>query len=113
MKLKTLIFCFFLLGCSAPKKEFPEGILREEVFVNILKQVHLAEANFELQKTKGIDKAKSKLAIVYRDIYSTYHISEEEFQNTLSYYSKNPEKLEEIYAIVLEQLTEERTNLNP
>ena len=113
MKLKTLIFCFFLLACSASKKEIPEDILTEEIFINILKQVHLAQANFELQKTKGIDKAKNKLANVYRDIYSTYHISEEEFQNTLSYYSENPEKLEEIYAIILEQLTEERTNLNP
>ena len=113
MKLKSLIFCCFLLSCSDYKKEIPEGIIIEEVFVNILKQVHLAEANFQLQQTKGIDKAKNKLAIVYRDIYSTYHISEEEFQNTLSYYSENPEKLEEIYAIVLEQLSEERTNLNP
>ena len=113
MKLKILIFCFFLLACSASKKEFSDEIITEEVFVNVLKQVHLAEANFELQKTKGIDKAKNKLANAYRDIYSAYHISEEEFQNTLSYYSENPEKLEEIYAIILEQLTEERTNLNP
>ena len=113
MKLEVLIFCFFLLACSAPNKEFPEGILAEEVFVNILKQVHLGEANFELQKTKGIDNVKNNLANAYRDIYSTYNISEEEFKNTLSYYSQYPEKLEEIYAIVLEQLTEERTNLNP
>ena len=113
MKLKTLIFCFFLLACSAPKNEIPEVMLAEEIFVNILKEVHLAEANFELQKTKGIDNVKNNLANAYRDIYSTYNISEEEFKNTLSYYSQHPEKLEEIYAIVLEQLTEERTNLNP
>ena len=113
MKLKALIFCFFLLACSTAKKELPDGILAKEVFVNILKQVHLGEANFELQKTKGIDNVNNNLANAYLDIYSTFHISEEEFKNTLSYYSQNPEKLEEIYAIVLEQLTEERTNLNP
>ena len=113
MNLKAFIFYFFLLACSTPKKEFPDGILAEEVFVNILKQVHLVEANFELQKTKGIDNINNNLANAYRDIYSTYHISEEEFKSTLSYYSQTPEKLEEIYAIVLEQLTEERTNLNP
>ena len=34
-------------------------------------------------------------------------------KNVFEKWDVHPEKLEEIYAIVLEQLTEERTNLNP
>lgn len=113
MKFKSLSFCFFLLACSAPKKEIHEEIIAEEVFANILKEVHLAEANFELEKIKGMDEAKNKLAIAYHNIYSANHISEEEFHHTLLYYSEHPKELEDIYAFVLEQLTEKRTNLNP
>ena len=113
MKLKTLVFCFFLLACSTNKKEIRKEILAEEVFVNILKEVHLAEAEFELQRTKGIEEAKSELVKAYNSIYSTNHVTEEEFKHTLSYYSENPEELEEIYALVLEQLTKKRTNLSP
>ena len=113
MKLKTCIFCFLLLACSNIKKENSSEILTEEVFVEILKEVHLAEANFELQKTKDVEWAKNELTNAYYKIYSANNISEEEFHNTLSYYSENPDKLEEVYALVLQQLTKKRTNLDP
>ena len=85
------------------KKEKSSEILTEEDFFEILKEVHLVEANFELQKTN--------IPMEFDQFVNL--ISEEEFQNTLSYYSENPDKLEEIYALVLQQLTKKRTNLDP
>jgi len=102
-----------LFACTTPEEKIPENILSETKFELLLKEIHLVEATFELHKTKGIGKAKNELANSYQNIYSEYAISEEDFKTTLEYYSVNPEKLEKIYDKVLEELTKERTTLNP
>ena len=112
MKLKILIICYFLLACSSPKEGIPEGILPEKELVSILKEVHLAEANFELVKTNGKEVAQNTLLNNYQEIYSKYNIDENEFQQTLEYYANHPDKLEEIYSKILENITEERSMID-
>ena len=107
-----ILFCF-LFSCSPPNEELSENILSQNTFESILKEIHLAEATFELHKTKGMGKAKNELANSYQNICSEYTISEEEFKLNLEYYSNHPEKLEKIYDKVLEELIKERTTLNP
>jgi predicted DNA-binding ArsR family transcriptional regulator len=102
-----------LFACGNSDEKIPENILSENTFKSILKEIHLTEAAFELNKSKGMGKAKNELANSYQNIYSEYAISEEDFKTTLEYYSVNPEKLEKIYDKVLEELTKERTTLNP
>ncbi|MBC8265581.1 MAG: DUF4296 domain-containing protein [Flavobacteriales bacterium] len=112
MKNYLSILICLLFACTTPNEKMPDNILSEKIFENILQEIHLAEATFELQKTKGIEKAKNELANSYQNIYSEYSISEEEFKNTLEYYSVNPEKLEKIYSKVLEELSKERSKLD-
>ena len=112
MKLKFLIICCFLLACSSSKERIPEGILPEKEMVSILKEVHLAEVNFELLKTNGKEGAQNTLLSKYQEIYSKYNIDNNEFQQTLEYYANHPEKLEGIYSKVLEDITEERSMLD-
>ena len=90
----------------------PEGILTEEVFINILKEVHLTEANFELQKTNNNQVAQKNLEIDYQKIYNEYNIDGQKFQLTLDYYANHPGKLEDIYGKVIEELVEQRANLD-
>ena len=112
MKLKILIIFCFLLACSSSKERTPEGILPKKELVSILKEVHLAEANFELLKTNSKEVAQNTLLNNYQEIYSKYNIDENEFQQTLEYYANHPEKLEGIYSKVLEDITEERSMLD-
>jgi len=112
MKIILSILSVLLVACTAPKTEIPTGILSETAFASILKEIHLAEGAFELNKTKNMEKAKSTLANNYTSIYSEYKISAIDFKNTLNYYSQHPEKLEKIYSNVLEKLNEERSTLN-
>ena len=107
-----ILICL-LFACSNSDEKIPENILSENTFESILKEIHLAEATFELYKTKGMGKAQNELANSYQNIYSEYAISEEDFKTTLEYYSVNPEKLEKIYDKILKELTKERATLNP
>ena len=90
----------------------PTGILSEREFSNTLKEIHLAEAIFELNKSKGLENAKNTLANNYQSIYKKYNIDDSAFSESLDYYAENPEKLEKIYTDVLKQLTEERSTLD-
>ena len=112
MKIMLSLLSVLLLACTAPKTKIPTGILSEKEFVNILKDVHLAEAAFKLNKSKGIKKAKNSLANNYQSIYKTHNIDDSTFNKSLEYYAKHPEILEEIYSTVLEQLTDERSTLD-
>ena len=113
MNLKFLIVLSFLLACTSPKERIPEGILSQNEFANILKEVHLAEGGFELQKTNGKEDAQNALSNSYQTIFSSHNIDETIFQKTLEYYANHPSELEEIYADVIKGITEERSTLNP
>ena len=112
MRIYLSILACLLYACSNPEVEIPENILSETVFENILKEIHLSEGAFELNKTKNMENAKATLANNYTSIYSEYKISAIDFKNTLNYYAQHAEKLEKIYSNVLEELNEERSTLN-
>ena len=112
MKILSFILCLILLSCGNQQKETPQDILSENSFINLLKDIHLAEAKFELHKTKGMENAKNELAHNYNTIYETYEITVDDFDKTLDYYAQHPEQLEKIYTSVLEQLTKDRTILD-
>lgn len=112
MKIISFILSLILLSCGNPKTEIPQDILSKNSFIGLLKDIHLAEAKFELHKTKGMENAKNELAHNYSSIYKKYEITVDDFDKTLDYYAQNPEKLEKIYTRVLEQLTKDRTILD-
>jgi len=112
MKIYLSILSCLLFSCSNSEEKIPENILSKTAFATILKEIHLKEASFELNKTKNMETAKIELVNAYFNIYKKNKISEEDFKETLNYYSENPKKLEQIYTNILEQLTKERSKLD-
>ena len=112
MKIYLLILACLLFSCSNTEKKIPKNILSETVFENVLKEIHLAEATFELKKNKDVEIAKKKLTNTYFYIYKKNKISEDNFKETLNYYSLNPKKLEQIYTNILEQLNTEKSKID-
>ena len=112
MKYYLFLVISLCISCNSNTENVSDNILSETIFTNILKEIHLAEATFELQKNKGIKEAENELIKSYKNIYNTYQISEEDFKNTLAFYSKNPEELEQIYTHVLELLNNENSKLD-
>jgi len=112
MKIVISILSVLLVACISSKIEIPTGILSETGFTDMLKEIHMSEAAFELNKSKGVENARNTLANSYQSIYKKHDIADTTFSKSLDYYAKNPGKLEKIYTNVLEQLTEERSTLN-
>ena len=82
MKIILSILSVLLLACTSPKIEKPTGILSETDFVNMLKEIHLEEAAFELNKSKGLENAKNILANSYQSIYKKHNIDD----STIKYF---------------------------
>ena len=112
MKVYLSILAFLLCSCYNNETKIPKNILSKTEFKNILKEIHLAEAAFELNKREGLENAKTNLKNNYQSIYKTHNISPSNFSKSLDYYAKNPAILEEIYSAALERLTQERSTLD-
>lgn len=84
-------------------------MLNQAEFTVVLKEIHLAESTFEIEKNSHIEQAGENLSNSYKAIFEAHQIKEEDFQATLDYYSRHPKELEIIYDKVIEQLVEEKT----
>lgn len=112
MKVYFFILFTLLSACTNTKKYIPDDILDKSIFQSSLKDIHLAQASFELNKKKSEEYANTQLKISYLHIYEKYGISKKSFEEALYYYSENAEELELIYIQILEQLNSEKTKLD-
>ncbi len=112
MKIYLLILFFLFFSCSNSKQDTQKNILSKNIFEAALKEIHLAEGSFELNKRKGREAAKNKLTTSYLNIYKKYGISKKTFEETLDYYSENADKLEHSYTNILKQLNKEKSKLD-
>tara|TARA_B100000902_G_scaffold14625_1_gene17681 strand:+ start:2215 stop:2559 length:345 start_codon:yes stop_codon:yes gene_type:complete len=112
MKIYLLILSCLLISCSEYKKSDPENMMPIKKFKTILKEVHLEQASFEINKNEDLENAKAKLYNSCYDIYKKNNITEQDFIENLNYYSQKPRKLEKIYKTIKEELTQERLKLD-
>ena len=90
-------YCFLLTACSF-KKEIkpPVDLIDKDTMGLIITDLTITEA--ALNNGLITDTLKKV------NVLSDYHISIQRFDSSFSYYSKNPKKLKEVYARVLENL---------
>ena len=114
MKFYFTVIVSLLIACSIQnesKKENNQDVLSQDKFEIILKEIHMAEASFQLTKHQQEINAKKELTNTYLKIYKKHQISAEYFQKSLKYYSINSEKIEESYNNVLNKLQNEKSIL--
>jgi len=112
MKLKNLIIFLLFIACSGKTEELQDkNRISKQDFTKILTEIQIAEANYQLNKVNDNNNALTILKQRYSAIYTEYNISEYLFEKTLTCYSENPAKLEDIYLEILEELNFQREQL--
>lgn len=98
--LRIAFFLFFLtaFACSAEQKKLP---IPEKKLIEILTDLHYAEA--ALQDVYGTQKDSLK-KVYYGEIFQLHETSEEELTKAMDVLRQNPEKLDKIYQVVIENL---------
>lgn len=94
------IFTFsalILFGCN--KEEKPP--IEKDKFIKILVDIHLAEAAMQEMASMQRDSTGKKY---YSKIFELHKVPESDFNRTLVYYKKDPEKMDALYKDVLKEI---------
>lgn len=96
----------FLLSCSKKEEQIPAGIIPKEKMVQVMVDVHLAEAR--LQMNMAIDNSFVTKQSYYKFIFQKYKISYADLSTSYNYYSAHPEVFSKIYDEVITELSKKQ-----
>jgi len=117
--MKTFIFLVILVcifsSCERGDRLLnsrPAGVISEKHMVDVLVDIHLAESALRvanIQKTMPGDSTYQRS--LFLEVFDKQRITPDEFQKSLSYYSAQISKLDEIYTEVIARLTQMESEL--
>ncbi|MDF2437391.1 MAG: hypothetical protein K0Q95_1767 [Bacteroidota bacterium] len=103
-KLLFLLSCFLTFSCTDPEEVVvPEDILKEEKMAQIFTDLSILEASMNVH-VESIDPKTDKSAQQI-NIYAKHGITKEQFEESYRFYTENPEKMNEVYQLVLNDLS--------
>ena len=86
---------------SCQKDKVPEGIVDEKTMVDILAEMHTADAFFNIMNGYECDTLIGEINYTYNQIFKKHNVSKEDFDKSMDYYSKNPKKFRAMYEKVV------------
>lgn len=121
-----LIALLFFCSCghsSKPTVAEPDDLLPKEKMVPVLADVHLLEATLAIRSPMPQHRPhlpmefahdsippvslepQKKDTLPYYNIFKRYDITRKQYEASMAWYSANPEKLNELYDLVIVELT--------
>lgn len=118
--IKYLLFFFIVqvfIACNEENNsEVPSNIVSEETFINLLKDIHIAESAVEKMRLENVESIIKHKKTFFENVIHNYGLTEKDFNDNYDFYSKDASYFSEIYEKVLESLsieqalTEEKNN---
>ena len=102
--IRIILFGMMILVPSAcGKSGKPEGILTEKQMVNVMTELYLAEEKAN-RLSIPYDSVKEVFPIFSAKAFEKAGVSDTLFRKSLDYYMSKPDKLENIYTILVDSL---------
>ena len=111
MKYFCSILLIVILFTACKRDPLPSNALSEKTFINVLVDVHLAEAMFQERTRLGMDSLQSRS--VYLSALKKNGVTEEDMLATTLYYSRHPRDYDKIFTEVLSQISVMMEEGNP
>jgi hypothetical protein len=103
-KLFCILFCLSLVGCKQQDQQKPAHLLSRDKMVQILADVHTAEATVEHQVVYP-DTALMTFNYLERQILKKHDVKEQDFRDTYNYYLENLKEMDLLYEIIIDTLS--------
>ena len=103
--LVFIVSLLFILGCNPHQGIQKKYLVDRDIFVNLLLDIHLAYAIQGSPEYHEFSRQYDSINI-HSLIFDKYGIEKAAFDSTMSYYSKKPEDLIEIYDEVIMRLNQ-------
>ena len=111
MKAKNYIFIFIFLllvmvGCEEPIVEEPENLVKREQMIEMMADMHLAEAVFQTRRYQDSTIERTTSADFYYSVLEEYNVTDSVFEKSFVYYASFPRQFEKMYQDVMNKLSE-------
>ena len=100
-----LILVSFLTSCNREVIKKPDPLIREKEMINIITDIHLAEATYQRMRNDSIVRKSSSVNFYY-SILAKYNVADSVFEKSFIYYASNPKNFEKMYMEVMNRLSE-------
>lgn len=108
MKKVLIILAIFItafVSCDKPVIEKPRHLVKEKQMINMLVDIHLAEATFNQMRYDSIVRNSSSVNFYY-SVLQKYEVPDSVFERSFVYYASNPKNFEKMYREVMNKLSE-------
>lgn len=93
-----------LVGCGSKEPKRPEGLLPEAKMVQLLADVHIAEARIE-SRIVYPDTALMVFNREQQQIFEEHGVAPEDFRKTYQFYLENLSQMDRLYEVILDTLS--------
>lgn len=106
-KIALLLFLTVVafVSCDKPVFEKPDHLIKEKEMINLLVDIHLAEATFNHMQQDSVVRKSSSVNFYY-SILAKYEVPDSVFEKSFVYYASNPRNFEKMYREVMNKLSE-------
>lgn len=101
----VILLIFTFTSCDKPPFQKPKKLIKEKQMINMLVDIHMAEATFNQMRNDSLVKNSSS-ANFYYSILDKYQVPDSVFERSLVYYASSPRHFEEMYRKVMNKLSE-------
>jgi hypothetical protein len=108
MRKGLIILVFFVtvfVSCDKPVIEKPRHLVKEKQMINMLVDIHLAEASYNHMRYDSIVRNSSSVNFYY-SVLQKYEVPDSVFERSFVYYASNPKNFEKMYREVMNKLSE-------
>ena len=108
MKKKVIILSVIviaLISCERAVIEKPRDLIKEKQMINMLFDIHLAEATYNRMRYDTIVRNSSSEDFYY-SVLEKYEVPDSVFERSFIYYASNPKNFEKMYREVMNKLSE-------
>jgi len=111
MEKQLKYFIFFaltlvLFSCANNSEETPEGVIPKDKMIEVLGEIELTQALIKLKLSTQDTVNQEQL---FNEVYDEFSITQDQFNNSLTYYCEDPKSLMNMYGKVIEDLTKKQS----
>ncbi len=99
------ILVIILTGCDKPAFEKPKHLIKEKQMINMLVDIHIAEATYNKVRYDSIMKNRTS-ADFYYSVLRKYNVPDSVFEKSFVFYASTPRSFEKMYRKVMNRLSE-------
>lgn len=102
-----MLFIFpVFFACSKLTVEKPAVLVQEDKMIDMLMDIHLAEATFSTRRHRDSLVMKSSSADFYYSILEKHQVPDSVFEQSFVFYASQPRKFEKMYRQAMNKLNE-------